>query len=340
MEKVLTQKRLVYAGLAIFFVVLFYLIRSVLTPFILAAAMSYVLNPAINWIDLKLKLPRGLSIGIIYIVLILVTIFTVSILGSRLFHESEQIQMSTKTVMVDLRSEVNYLPDWSQDVANDVLDTINANVQISPRRIVPMFSGALGKTVNVLIFFLATFYFIKDGSKIMKRVLESVNKSYRDDLNELLKRVNGVLGDYLRGQLILVLIMSLFTYLTLSIIGVPYALALAVFTGFAEIIPFIGPVIAAGAAVFVASTDTTLNFGLTPITEILVVIIIYTILRQAEDLFVIPQVMGKLTKLHPLVVLVSVLAGAHLFGPIGLVIAVPLAATGRVVIIYFLEKVG
>ena len=134
--------------------------------------------------------------------------------------------------------------------------------------------------------------------------------------------------------------MSVLTYMALSILGVPYALILAVFTGFAEIIPFIGPVIAASIAVFVAATDTTIRFGLTPFTEMLLVIGIYTVLRQMEDLFIIPNVMGRLTKLHPLAVLFAVLAGGHLFGPIGLVLAVPVAATIKVVVEYLLEKVS
>lgn len=329
-----------YGALIAFSVVFLYQVRSVLSPFVYAGVMAYLLNPLVTWLNTRFKIPRGLAVGLIYILVIIVTVFTISIVGTRLIKESEQFHLDSNTIVAGLRQQINVLPDWAQDTATTLLDAFNENAQVTTRRLVPMFSGALGRSVNVLIFFLAMFYFLKDGRKMVDDVTKRVPKRYQDNIAELLGRINGVLGNYLRGQLILVAIMSALTYLALLILGLPYALALGVFTGFAEVIPYVGPIIAAGLAVFVASTDRVLSFGLTPFTEILVVIIVYTILRQVEDLFIVPQVMGRLTKLHPLVVLASVLVGAHLFGAIGLIVAVPLAATGRVILAFILEKIG
>jgi len=332
------SRKVVYLGLLALTALLIYQLRGVITPFAFAACLAYLLNPLISFLQRKFNIPRGLSIGLIYLLIIFGTIFGVVVVSNRLVKEADQLRSEMKTIFTTSEEQIRVLPDWSQGIAYDVLDSIKTTTQMSPKKMLPFFSGALGRTVNVLVFIMASFYFLKDGRKIYQNLKNSLPQKIHKETDELVTRINAVLGSYLRGQLILVLIMSATTYICLIILGVPYALMLSVFTGFAEVVPYIGPIVAASVAVFVAATDVTQNFGLNPVGEIVVVIIIYTILRQLEDLLIIPSVIGKMTKLHPLVVLFAVVAGAHLFGPWGLIVAVPLAATTKVVVEYLLEK--
>jgi hypothetical protein len=132
--------------------------------------------------------------------------------------------------------------------------------------------------------------------------------------------------------------MSVASFIALTILDVRFAPLLAIFTGLVEILPFVGPYIAGGVAVLVALTQGGNAYGWSPMALAIAVALTYTVLRQVEDNFVMPLVVGKLVRLHPLVVIFSVLAGASLMGILGLLLAVPIAATLKIVAIYLYRK--
>jgi predicted PurR-regulated permease PerM len=129
-------------------------------------------------------------------------------------------------------------------------------------------------------------------------------------------------------------------FVCLSILGVKFALILAVFSGFAEIVPIIGPIVAASVAALAAYLGGGANFGLAPLQTVLAVIVIYAVIRQTQDYLVNPYVMGKITKLHPLVILFAVIAGEHIAGVLGLILAVPIAGVIRIIFEYSLDKIN
>jgi predicted PurR-regulated permease PerM len=124
----------------------------------------------------------------------------------------------------------------------------------------------------------------------------------------------------------------------LTLLGVKYALVLAIAAGFLEVIPFVGPYTAAGSAMLVAMLQQTTPFGWPNWVLAVVVGIIYLVLRQMEDHLIIPNLVGHIVKLHPILVILSILAGGHLGGALGLLIAVPLAATVRIILAYLYSK--
>jgi predicted PurR-regulated permease PerM len=132
--------------------------------------------------------------------------------------------------------------------------------------------------------------------------------------------------------------MSVLTYIPLSLLGVKYALVLAIATGFLEIIPFVGPWTAAGSAMLVSMVQTTTPWGWPNWLLASVVGVIYLVLRQAEDHLIIPSLVGHLVKLHPVIVIFAILAGGHLGGALGLLLAVPFAATVRIILVYLYSK--
>jgi predicted PurR-regulated permease PerM len=138
-------------------------------------------------------------------------------------------------------------------------------------------------------------------------------------------RIHIVLGRYLRGQLYLILIMAVASYIVLRIFNVPYALPLAIGTGILEIIPFVGPIIAGT----LASLVTLSSHGVGPMIGVLIA---YFVLRQVEDQIVVPQVIGRVVHLDPVVTIFVVLAGERLAGILGVLLAVPLAAAVRVIV--------
>ena len=172
------------------------------------------------------------------------------------------------------------------------------------------------------------------------KMLNFVPNDYKVEVDILIRKINSVLGGYLRGLIFLIFFVALALFISLTILGVKFALILAVFSGFAEIVPIIGPIVAASVAALAAFIGGGSNFGLAPLQMALAVIVVYTVVRQVQDYLVNPYVMGKITKLHPLIILFAVIAGQHIAGIVGLILAVPIAGVVKIIFEYSLDKIN
>jgi predicted PurR-regulated permease PerM len=175
---------------------------------------------------------------------------------------------------------------------------------------------------------------------MIDRFLNLVPNDYKVEVDILIRRINSVLSGYLRGQIFLVFFVSVVLFILLTILGVKFSLIIAVFSGFAEIVPIIGPIVAATVAATVAFVGGTSNFNLSPLQLAIAVVIMYTVVRQIQDYFVNPYVLGKITRLHPLIILFSVIAGEHTGGILGVILAVPIAGVIKIIFEYSLDKVS
>jgi predicted PurR-regulated permease PerM len=203
-----------------------------------------------------------------------------------------------------------------------------------PELVLGVFEGL----VLLLVFLVVTFYLLVQAEQIIERMYSLIPLPYRQEVRELGRSIDRVLGAYIRSQALLIVLMAVLTYIPLSILNVKYALVLAIATGFLEIIPFVGPYTAASAAMTVALLQGTTPFGW-PVWLLVVVIgVIYLVLRQMEDHLIIPNLVGHIVELHPVIVIFSILAGGALAGGLGLLLAVPVAATIRIILTYLYSK--
>ena len=326
--------------LAIFVVWFLYIERAILAPFILAAIFAYIFNPVINFISRSIKLPRTISILSIYILIILLLVYLGTLLVGQILNESSQLKSFVGSIVLATQDQYNVLPDFAKPIAVDILDSFEKLNIISTSSIFRIFPQALSRIFSLLIFGFSAFYFLKEGRAMVGRFIKIIPNDYRIDTESLLKKINDVFSRYLRGQILLVFLVSVALFIALSIIGVKFALILAIFSGFAEIIPIIGPIFATIVAVLVVLVDGRVNFGLSSLQGAIVVIIIYFVIRQIQDYFVTPHVMGKIVKLHPLIIFFAVLAGQHLLGILGVLLAVPIAATIRILLEFSISKIN
>lgn len=319
---------------------LLYLERAILTPFILAAIFAYIFNPLVNFLFNRIKVPRTLSVIIIYLLIIGAVVSGGLALSERIVKESSQLEKFISSLTKTAKLEINNLPEWVKPTAKETLSSFDRSklIALSPS-IFALFPQAISRIISFVIFLFSAFYFLKEGRNIVDKFLNFIPNNYRIEVEILIRKINAVLGGYLRGQLFLIFLMSTIFFIILSIFGVKFALILAVFSGIAEIVPFIGPIVATSLAGFVAFTSQSSNFGLTPFHTAIAIIVSYTLVRQIQDYFITPYVMGKITKLHPLIILFAVLAGGHLLGFFGLILAVPLAGIARVLIEFSFDKV-
>lgn len=338
-----TTRQILLASLVVIGVMFLYLARGMLTPFIFAGIFAFIFSSVVEGAAKHLKLPKTLSIFMIYLALVALTIAGLAYLGGRLLNEAKQVTQGGN-IDTAARSAISSLPDWqigSQTIglkqsAIAFLNSLKEAANSYQAQAIPFFTGALTEVVGVLVFFLASFYFLRDGPKMRTQLLAAFPPRYHDDVKLIWSRVVVILGNYLRGQLILIAIMAVAAYVALTVLGVKYALIIAILTGFLEIIPYIGPITAGAIAVGSSYLTGQNNFALDPVSLSAVVVVIYFVLRQLEDYFVIPHLYARLTRLHPLIVIFAVLAGGQLFGVIGLVLAVPVAASVKVIAEYLL----
>lgn len=326
-------------GVLIVTVWFLYISRQILTPFVLAAIFAYVFNPIVNLFFHKIRLPRTLSIIIIYVTIISLIGYAGTMIVSRLISESEELATASIAFLENTQEQIGLLPPFLQSVILEPIKSFQTTI-VKPEAVWPFFSGALSGFISIVIFLFSAFYFLKEGEKTFDRLVVFLPKDYRVDIDILIRKINIVLGKYLRGQLFLVFLMATISFTGLSIMGVKFSLLLAVFIGLAEIVPVFGPLTAGTVASLFAVFDGTSRFGIAPPYEGLTVALGYLALNQIENILIVPHLMGKITKLHPLIMLFSALAGGHLLGILGLIVAVPAVATLKILLEFSLDKIN
>jgi len=317
-----------------------YVERAILTPFILAAIFAYIFNPIVNFFSSKLKFPRTLSVIVIYLVIIGSLVYAGMLLSQRAVSESFEIRNEAYSITKNAKSQLNNLPDYLKPTVSDTLSAFEKYTVVSYPSAFSFLPKAFSRILGFIIFLFSAFYFLKEGRNMFDKLLHFVPNDYRIEVDILTRRINSVLGSYLRGQVFLVFFVSLVLFVFLTILGVKFSLIVAVFSGFAEIVPIIGPIVATAVACLIAFVGGGGNFNLNPLQLALTVLIVYFVVRQVQDYLINPYIMGKITKLHPLIILFAVIAGEHIGGILGLILAVPVAGILKIIFEYSLNKIN
>jgi predicted PurR-regulated permease PerM len=340
------QTKLVLFWAAVAAALLFlWMVRSTLGPFIWAAMAAYLLNPPTTWLQRQMRVRRIWAVATVYLVLgILVTwaglAFVPRIIAETrdllraapaLANRVEAYLLGNNTVQV-LGLEVD-LSNWTSDITRALGDFVAQLWQQALHAVV----GLVEMLLQVLLFLFATFYFLLDADRIGRTVHDLIPVRYRGELLSLAQDIDSVLGRFVRGEFVLVVIMSTATYISLLLLQIPYALVLGILAGFLELIPIVGPISAATPAVIIALARPS-PFGWPQPVHALVVAGVYFVLRHLEDYLVIPNVVGRVVEVHPLVAIFAVIAGGTIGGVLGMFLAVPAAAVLKIVARYVYLK--
>jgi predicted PurR-regulated permease PerM len=332
-----TTKRVVVALFALAALYIVYRAGDIVRPFVWAGVLAYVLLPVVALLERRLSLPRTVAAAIVFLGLLAAIIGGSRVLIPLAIDQVRELQRTLPTLLANAQ---NTLAETADQVGLGDLDALIVNIaglgdvsQIVARSAVPFIVGLGHFLLELLVFLIATFFLLRDAPRLFQWFRRILPASQRNELVPLLAQVNTLLGRYVRGQMFLIGVMSTATFVGLSILQVPFALLLAVMTGVLEVIPIVGP-ITAGAIACLVALGHPAPWGLSQILYVVIVAAMYTVLRHSEDYFVIPLVIGRIVKLHPAVVIFSLLTGGALYGLLGVLIAVPVAATLRLVLIY------
>lgn len=310
-------------------VLLFLFVSWQISGIIVALVISVILMsgfaPLVDYLNQRTKLPKGLSIIITYVVVI-------AFISLLVYAVIPPLVSQTKGFLDDLpffvSKALEVLGVSSRDEAfaysQNIINTFGASISGFFGNVVKftlnVFSGILA-FITVAVF---TFYLLLERDKIKENLFYFFPHLPRERVTQLSHKVEVKLGAWVRGQLILSIIIGLLTYIVLSLLGIEFALPLAVIAGVLELVPIIGPIISALPAIVVALVQSP--------SLVLVVIISYIIIQQLENNLIVPKVMERAVGLSPLIVILSLMIGGSLMGVLGALIAVPIAAAAQVII--------
>jgi predicted PurR-regulated permease PerM len=335
-----TTKRAVVAGFALLAIFLLWRAGDVVQPFIWALIVAYILLPVVGALQRRFALPRTLAALVVFVALLAIIFGGGRLIIPRIAENAGDLQKNWPVLLANVQQTIANtfnqvgLGDLASSIIGPNVDDIERQLAAMAQRTALPFAIAAGHfLLESLVFLIGTFLLLRDAPRLYEFVRRNLPGRQRREIMEVLGETNVMLGRYIRGQLFLVVLMSTVTTIALTILGVPYSVLLGVLTGLLETIPFVGPITAGAIACLVALGHPN-PFGWSQLVYVGVVAIMYTILRHAEDYLVIPTVIGRAVRLHPAIVIFSLLTGGAVFGLLGIILAVPFAATLRLVLIY------
>lgn len=305
-----------------------YLIKEVLAILFVALIFASAVDP---WVDAmeRIKFPRWLTILLIYVLLAILIFFIVYLLIPPIAEQVGQLATNFPGYSDKLGSAIESLKSFSAQhgVLGELDNGINAlrsNLSGAISSVFSSIAGIFGGIVSFFVVLVITFYMTVEESAIKRTLTFILPERYQPFTLQLIDKVQHKIGSWLKGQLVLSLILGIMAYVGLLILGVNYALLLGVVAAVGEFIPYLGPVIAAVPAIFLA-------FAQSPIKGLLV-LCLYLIIQQIENNILVPKVMQKAVGLNPIISIIALLIGAKVAGVVGVILAIPVATALSVIV--------
>jgi len=304
----------------------------VLTPLILAALLSILLNPLVVMLEgrgLNRTGAVALVMGIITLLMIWLMIFLAPVISREFKTIGQAIKNETPaTLMVKLKTLLNkHLPLLKNPEINDqIMTKIEKSIYAMLNRSIQLIPTILPLAISLFLIPFMTFFLLKDGRRMKKSFIQSLPNRYFEMTISLLHKIEGQLGSYIRGQMLVSLCIGILSIMALAILGVPYFLIIGAMAGLANMIPYFGPIVGAVPAIILNVIDKgSLNAAL-------VVILAFVLIRLIDDSLVSPNILGRSLEIHPLLVIIVIFIGGEMFGIMGLLLCIPVTGIIKVTI--------
>ena len=334
-------RALIFLGvLAVLTLILAIAIRGILGPFLLAAILALIVNPAVNAAERR-RVPRAVAILVLYGVL-------AGILAAGVFYLVPVVRQEVDALVAQGPAIASYFQNLADE--QHVVSVLGIPIDLrqaytdSVRNLPALLAGHLSSVVEnvfmlvnwifqTVLILLVAFFLVKDAHAIRRFFEGLIPHGYRTDARDLAAEIYRMLGAYMRGQLLICALVGLFTGVALWLVGVPYSLVLGIVAGVTAFIPFIGPFLGALPAIAVAAFVSQSS------GKVVVVLIVYFVISNVIYNFVSPKVFGDAVHLSPMLIIIAFVVGGYLGGILGLFVAVPVAAAVRILFLYAHERV-
>lgn len=300
----ISHKTVIFISVFILGIWVIFLIRDLLIILFVAVILMSALEPLVNFFT-KIKIPRALGIAITYIIIIAILVLILATVLPPLIEQSSKLIVT----LPPLLSQAFNIAHIDKALFQSQLTSLSGNAFSITLSILDNF-------LTIIFLLVITFYLLLERNNLENRIASLVVGN-EGRARRLISNIQEKLGAWLRGQLLLSVIIGTFSYIGLTILNVPYALPLSLMAGIMEVVPVIGPIISSLPAILVALT-------ISPVLA-LVVATMYFVIQQLENHLIVPQVMKKAVGLNPLVVILAVAVGSRLLGFPGALLGVPIA---------------
>ncbi|MFW5719485.1 MAG: AI-2E family transporter [Candidatus Dojkabacteria bacterium] len=300
---------------------------------LLAFIFMAAFKPAAEFLEQHVKIPRAISLFTVYLVVLTILGASVYFVGKPLSSEINNFVENTPRIVNNFVASVPFFNDRfnEEEISTAINESINGlfdNFRSTFDAIINFTFGAFNIAVNIITIFIISIYLYLEREKVINYITRLFNLDKKHFMYTY-EKVEVQLGAWVRGQLLLGLIIGFSTWILLSLFGFKFAVPLAFLAGLLELIPIIGPIIT-GILITIVGLSTSPILGI-------IGLLISVLLQQLENSLLVPNIMKKAVGLSPVVTLLSILIGAKLLGLLGAVIAIPCAATVSVLLDVYMQ---
>ncbi len=330
--------------------------QTMIIPIALAFILAYLFQPLAALIDRVPKISWRLAVGLTYILLILIFASLITLSGWGIVSQTQSLidllQNSLDEVPTLLNDSAIWITEQSQAFPIPI-DLSALDLQSVTQELLSYVQPLLGSTGQVLGSFatgaagffgwfafvlLISYFILSESGGLRENLLKFSLPGYAEDFHRLSKELGRIWNAFLRGQMIVFTLAFLFYFFVLSVLGVRYAIGLALLAGISKFLPYIGPAMVWVALALVSYFQAFKLFGMEPWAYTLLVIAIALLFDQALDGLITPRILAQALSVHPAAVLVSALIFADLIGILGIIIAAPMLATFVLIGRYVMRK--
>ena len=341
---------LTFVGILVAFLIYF---RSFIGPLLLAVILAYVLHPGAAIINRRTHLNWRWSVNIIFLFFVLILLVILTVSGFAIIQQMQSLVGVINTFTVTLPDLVDQISSQEynigpfrfglsqtdlQSLANQVLDTLQPVLGRFGSVLSSFAASALVTLAWAMFVFVIAYFLLARTGQVTDEMIRIDIPGYNDDIRRINLEFRRIWNVFLRGQMV-IFFLAIFLYsILLTVLGVRYALGIAILAGVARFIPYVGPLIVWIVTALVAFFQGYNYFGLETWVYAILVVALCLILDAILDNIVVPKFHGDTLGLHPAAVLVAALIAARLIGFVGLVLAAPVLASMVLISRYFIRK--
>jgi putative permease len=297
----------------------------VITPLIL-------LNPLVVMLEGQ-GLNRTGAVTLVMGIITLLLVWLMLFLAPMISHEFKTIGQALKnetpdTLLIKMKDLLNkHLPLLANPgITDQIISKVEKSIYAMLNRSFQLIPSLLTLAISLFLIPFMTFFLLKDGRRLRKSFIQTLPNRYFEMTINLIHKIEGQLGSYIRGQMLVSLCIGILAVTALAILGVPYFLVIGTAAGLANMIPYFGPIVGAVPAIILNVIDKG------SLSAALVVILAFVIIRMIDDTLVSPNILGHSLEIHPLLVIMAIFIGGEMFGIMGLLLCIPVTGIIKVTI--------
>lgn len=332
----------IYHRISFIFHPLMVIVSTVTPPLILAFIAYYLLNPIVNLLE-KVRIKRIWGILLIILAIGGLIVGVVLLTAPLIETQIKDLIVSFPKYITQLSTDLTFWIqnsfmgpyyeegyNWVVTNFSDIPEIIGGYLVNAFQSVQNVASAVTNIVVTIVTFPIILFFLLKDGTRFKEFCLKLLPPGFRKDATQILHNMDTQVGSYIQGQIIVATCIGMMLYIGYLIIGMDYAITLAIVAAVTSVVPYLGPTIAITPALIIAIVDSPFM--------LIKMIIVWVAVQFLEGNFVSPNIMGRTMKIHPLTIIIVLLVAGNLFGIVGVILGIPGYAILKVLVQYLFAK--